>query len=164
MEWIVQYWWVGLVGVLAGAFLAWRWSSLRNPLRAVRFAEARREFHLQRERLEAKFIQLGTMSGKPDTPRWSACDFDDDVAYARNRATGELTAFVAVTIEMDDSGGAGGGKDAVGNLRAATAVFRFDRGHWETDGRAIFNLTPIEAIRFYRRDLEPLGQELAGPR
>ncbi len=128
-------------------------------MRGVRFAEACREFHLQRERLEAKFVQLGTTSAKPDTPRWTDCDFEDDVAYARNRTTGELAAFVGVTIEMEDGGRSSGGKDAVGHLRAATAVFRFDRDHWETDGRAIFNLRPADAIRFYHRDLESLGEE-----
>ena len=30
----------------------------------------------------------------------------------------------------------------VGNLRAATAVFRFDEGKWQTDGRAIFKMGP----------------------
>ena len=161
---IVQYWWVGLGAVPPAAFLLWRWWRLRKGLRGVRFAVARRQFHLQRERLEVKFVQLGTTAAKPDAPRWTDCDFDDDVAYARNRSTGELTAFVAVTIAMEDTGRSSGGKDAVGNLRAATAVFRFDRGHWETEGRAIFNLTPAEAIRFYYRDLEPLGQEVAGRR
>jgi hypothetical protein len=48
-----------------------------------------------------------------------------------------------------------------GGERAATAVFRFDRDHWETDGRAIFNLTPTEAINFYHRDLEMVGREVA---
>ena len=51
--------------------------------------------------------------------------------------------------------------DAVGNLQLGTAVFRFDRDHWETEGRAILNLSPSEAIRFYRNDLEKVGEELA---
>ena len=44
--------------------------------------------------------------------------------------------------------------------REATAVFRFDGRHWDTEGRAIFNLTPTEAIHFFERDLEMVGQEL----
>jgi len=154
VDWL-QYWWIGLVAAAAVAFAAWRWLPLRSGARGARFAHARREFHFQRERLEAKFLQLGMMAAKPDTPRWTDCDFEDDVAYARNRTTGELTAFVAVTIDMEDGGRSCGGRDAV-------AVFRFDRGHWETDGRAIFNKTPVEAIRYLHRDLEPLGQEVAG--
>jgi hypothetical protein len=145
---------------IAAALLIWR--PIRSAWREAKFAEARRDFHHQRERLEAKFVQLGAMNPKPDAPRWTDCQFDDDVAYARNRSSGELSAFVAVTIEMEGSGGpAAGLGDAVGNLRAATAVFRFDRDHWETDGRAIFNLSPTEAIHFYHRDLEMVGQEWA---
>lgn len=126
------------------------------------FARARRDFHRQRERLEVKFVQLGLMNTKSHVPRWTDCEFDDDVAYARSRSTGELCAFVAVTIEMQgfEEGLARGG-DAVGHLRAATAVFRFDGDHWETDGRAIFNKSPTEAIHFYQRDLEMVGKEVA---
>jgi hypothetical protein len=163
VEWL-QYWWIGVVVGAAAAYLLWRWLPRQNRTRGARFAQARREFHLQRERLEAKFVQLGTVAAKPDAPRWTGCEFDDDVAYARNRTTGELNAFVGVTIEIDEGDDSSGAKDAIGNLRAATAIFRLDRHHWETDGRALFNLTPVEAIRYFRRDLELLGEELAGRR
>ena len=143
----------------AGAGLAWGFRALWQR---SRFAQARRDFHRQRERLEAKFVQLGLLNTKSHSPRWTDCEFDDDVAYARSRSTGELCAFVAVTIEMEGFGGTlSRAGDAIGNLRAATAVFRFDGHHWETDGRAIFNLSPTEAIHFYQRDLEMVGQELA---
>jgi len=156
-EWILV---VGIVCILVGAGLVWR--PFLAAWRGARFAEACRDFHRQRERLETKFVQLGTIGAKPDAPRWTDCQFDDDVAYARNRSTGELSAFVAVTIEMEDHDARPPGTPgAVGNLRAATAVFRFDGHHWETDGRAIFNLTPTEAIHFYQRELEMVGQELA---
>jgi hypothetical protein len=160
---MVEYWWIALAAILFVASLVVIWRPIRATLREVRFAEACREFHRQRERLEAKFVQLGMIGTRPDGPRWTDCDFDNDVTYARNRSTGELSAFVAVTIEMDTGEeGPPGAPDVIGNLRAATAVFRFDREHWETDGRAIFNLSPAEAIRFYHRDLELVGQEPAG--
>jgi hypothetical protein len=145
---------------MVGVTLIWR--PIRAAWREARFAEARRDFHRQRERLEAKFVQLGA-TGKAGTARWVDCDFDDDVAYARSRSTRQLCAFVAVTIEMDEGGEPSVGiGDAVGNLRAATAVFRFDKDRWETDGRAIFNLTPTETIHFYQRDLEMVAREVAG--
>jgi hypothetical protein len=144
---------------LTGAAIAWTVVLL---CRKNRFARACRDFHRQRERLEAKFVQLGLINTKSHLPRWTDCEFEDDVAYARSRSTGELSAFVAVTIEMEgfDTGLIRGG-DLVGHLRAATAVFRFDGHHWETDGRAIFNLSPTEAIHFYQRDLEMMGREVA---
>ena len=147
----------------AGAGLVWL---IHAVWREGRFAQARRDFHIQRERLEVKFVQLGLLNTKAHTPRWTDCRFDDDVAYARSRSTGELSAFVAATIEMEGFDGDyfPGSGEVVGNLRSATAVFRFDGNHWETDGRAIFNLSPTEAIHFYQRDLEMVGQELAGRR
>ena len=42
----------------------------------------------------------------------------------------------------------------VGNLRAATAVFKFEGDRWTTEGRAIFNLNPTEAIQHFQNDLE----------
>ncbi|HID76007.1 MAG TPA: hypothetical protein EYP56_08430 [Planctomycetaceae bacterium] len=146
--------------IAAGMVLVWR--PLRCAWREARFAEARRDFHRQRERLEAKFVQLGMINAAQGGPHWGECQFDDDVAYARNRTTGELSAFVAVTIEVEQDNAVGHGSgDAIGNLRAATAVFRFDGDHWDTDGRAIFNLTPTQAIDFYRREFEMVGQEIA---
>ena len=159
---MLEPWWLqaGAGAVLALLVLIWR--PVRAASREARFAQARRGFHAQRERLEVKFIHLAAANAQSRTLHWADCDFDDDVAYVRNRNTGELSAFVAVTVATDDfddpSVGVG---DLVGNLRAGTAVFRFDRDHWETDGRAILNLSPTEAIRFYQNDLEMVDQELA---
>jgi len=128
----------------------------------VRLVQAKRRFHAQRERLEAKFIQLAASAAKPNAPRWDDCTFADDVAYVRNRTTGELSAFVAVSIgpeEFDRS--PRGAADAVGNLQNGTAIFRFDRDHWVTDGRAILNLSPSEAVRHDGDNLEIVGEELA---
>ncbi len=157
---MVEYWWIILAAILLAAFVVWTCYPIRASLHRARLIEARRDFHRQRERLEAKFVQLGMVGNRPDAPHWADCEFDDEVSYARNRATGELSAFVGVTIAMDEPAEHPmTGSEAVGHLRAATAVFRFDHDHWETDGRAIFNLSPAEAIRFYHRDLELVAEE-----
>ncbi len=158
----IELWWIlaAVAGLSVAILLIWR--SMRIARREARFAVTRRDFHAQRERLEAKFVQLASVHAKPRGPHWADCDFDDDVAYVRDRRTGQLQAFVGVTVAIenfDDASTRAG--EAIGNLRAGTAVFRFDRDHWETDGRAILNLTPTEAIRLYRRDLEMVDQELA---
>jgi hypothetical protein len=159
MAWL---WWLPVVAiVLLGIAVLYRRSNRKSPA-AAPLLQAKQRFHAQRERLEAKFIQLAAASAKPDAPSWTDCRFDDDVAYVRNRATGELSAFVAVTIAVEDAATASlGAADAVGNLQAGTAVFRFDRDHWETDGRAILNLSPDEAIHRCRDDLEIVEAELA---
>ncbi len=157
-----QVWWLPIVAIVLLLVAAYLWRPGRKAARTARLTQAKRRFHAQRERLEAKFIQLAAAHAKPDTPRWADCTFADDVAYVRNRTTGELSAFVAVAIateEFDRSSRAAA--DAVGNLQAGTAVFRFDRDHWETDGRAILNLNPSEAVHYYHDDLEIVGEELA---
>jgi hypothetical protein len=156
------WWWVlmGSLAVLAAAALLWR--PLRAAAREARLSQARKDFHRHREWLEVKFVRLAGGHSSPDSPRWSDCDFDDAVSYVRNRSTGELCAFVAVTVALEGMGHSlGSATDLIGRLRAGTAVFRFDKDHWETDGRVILNLSPSEAIRFYQNDLEIVGQELA---
>ncbi len=156
-------WWIAGIAavVLTLAALWWR-PARRKTVRTAPLGQAKRRFHAQRERLEAKFLQLAAARAAADSPRWGDCSFADDVAYVRSRITGELSAFVAVTVAADPSDAAlGGGLDAEDGLQAGTAVFRFDRDHWDTDGRAILNLSPSEAVRYYRDQLEMVSEEFA---
>jgi len=161
---MIESWWILLAVLGAAALFLLVVRPIRAAMLEARFARARRSFHLQRERLEARFVQLASVDAKPGGPQWEDCDFDDDVAYVRNRKTGELSAFVAVTVAIDDFGSEDGpplgAADLLRNLHSGTAVFRLERGGWVTDGRAILNLTPSEAIRFYQNDLEIVDQEL----
>lgn len=157
-------WWVPAIAALVAAMIvgALAWRPIQARRRENQLNRARRDFHHQRERLEAKFLTLASSSGKPRGLEWVRCDFEDDVIYARHRQSGELSAFVGVTIGFEAIAG-GGMEDveAVGNARAATAVFRVERGQWATDGRALFNLSPSEAVAFYQDNLEFVAQELA---
>ncbi|MBX3414411.1 MAG: hypothetical protein KF708_17110 [Pirellulales bacterium] len=153
-----------VVGAVAGALvaIALAWRPFRAAMEEARFVRARRDFHQQRERIEARFVDLASSSGRPRGLRWIDCEFENDVAYARDRRTGELSAFVGVTIAFEAiEGGGMEHVEAVGNLRAATAVFRHQRAGWQTDGRVVFNLNPTEAIAYYHDHFEMVGQELA---
>jgi len=142
-----------LVGTLAAAALVARQRTgpVVRPVLQVSEESSRDEFHIRREMLEAKLLTLAAASGKPRGLAWTDCDFEDDVSFARARESRELQALVAVTIRFEAVEG-GGMEDNpnVAHLRAATAVFRFHQGQWVTDGRAIFNLNPAEAIRYYQ--------------
>ena len=141
------------------------WRPCQAAAREARLAQARKEFHKQREWLEVKFISLAGPQGKPDAPRWSNCEFDDAISYVRHRATGELSAFVEVTVALEGIGHlTTSATDLMSNLQAGTAVFRFDKDHWVTDGRVILNKSPNEAIRYYQDDWEMVGQEMATDR
>jgi hypothetical protein len=142
------------------------WRTIRSRRRESQLALARQNFHHQREHLEAKFYQIASNSGKPRGLEWVGVDFEDSVVYARDRSSGQLSAFVGVTIRFAAiAGEAMEGVEAVGNLKAATSVFRFEGGHWSkkgrwcTDGRAIFNLNPAEAVQFYQANLELVCQD-----
>lgn len=148
--------------IVAGVAAALLYRPIRTAQREAQLRRAQREFHQQRERLEARFYDLASNSGKPRGLRWTECDFENDVAYARVRNTGELSALVGVTIAFEAVEGGGMEEvEAVSNLRAATAVFRYDRQGWRTDGRVMFNLNPTEAIAYYQDQLEMVGRELA---
>jgi len=156
-------WWLPIIVVVVAVGLAvLLWRTRRKLGTATPLIQAKQRFHAQRERLEAKFIQMAAAHANRDAPQWADCTFDDDVSYVRNRTTGELSAFVAVTIASESlDAAARSTSDAVGNLQAGTAVFRFDCDHWETDGRAILNLSPSEAVQRFRNDLEVVAEEFA---
>ncbi|MCH8922174.1 MAG: hypothetical protein IIA67_03365 [Planctomycetes bacterium] len=145
--------------------VALAWKPLRAARREARFAQARQAFRQRREWLEAKFFDLASHSGRPRGLRWTDCDFADEVTYARDRRSGRLSALVAVTIGFEAIEGGGMEEvEAVSNLRAATALFQFNgsRRKWETDGRAIFNLNPHEAVEHFQSDMELLVHGVVG--
>ena len=156
------WWWIPVACAVVAVLVCLMWRPCQAATREARLAQARKEFHRQREWLEAKFISLAPSRGESDSPRWSNCEFDDAVSYVRQRSTGELSAFVAVTVALEGIGPGGTSATAfMSSIQAGTAVFRFDNGRWATDGRLIHNLSPDEAIRYYQGDLEMVGQELA---
>ena len=134
------------------AYLAPQWSRRRQERT---LAAARQLFHLRREWLEAKFVDLAQKSGRPRGLLWKDVEFENSESLARDRHSNQLQALVGVTIRFEAiPGGDMEHVEAVGNLRAASAVFRFDDGEWKTNGRAIFNLSPVEAIKHLSEELE----------
>jgi hypothetical protein len=153
---MTSFWWIVPVAVVAlgmVAILAWpRWRRYRT---SIRFQQARRRFHLRREWLEADFLTLAAAAGKARGLAWRDCEFEDEAVFATDRNTGQLRAFagVAISFEAVDDGGMEDSSN-VGNLRAATAVFLFDGNDWMTEGRALFNLNPFEAIERFQHEVE----------
>lgn len=137
-----------------------------RPIRAARLAErlarAQRDFHRQREQLEAKFIERASQSGRPRGLRWTDVAFDDDVVYARDRKSGGLKALVAIEVSFEAVEGGGMEEvEAVSNIRAATAEFLHDGARWRTEGRVYFNLAPTATVKYLASDLELVAEEHA---
>jgi hypothetical protein len=150
------------IAVLAGVAIAVATRPLRAARSAERLARAQRDFHRQRELLEARFIERAAASGKPRGLRWADVDFDDDVIYARDRRTRQLKALVAIEVGFEAIEG-GGMEDveAVSNVRAATAEFLHDGTRWATEGLVFFNLAPSATVKYLATDLELVAEEHA---
>jgi hypothetical protein len=153
-------WWIAAAVVMIGAAVAAviaavvHWGK-RADSGEAQIALAREMFRRQREWLEARFLTLASQSGKPRGLAWVNCEFENAVSFARDRQTGELRALVGVTISFEAiEGGGMEDNENVGNLRAATAIFRLSGNQWLTEGRAVFNLNPAQAIQHFHHELE----------
>jgi hypothetical protein len=113
---------------------------------------------------------LRSLVGWSRSPRFCISSGGRIVAFGRRRgwpAPAASFIFAASNWRLTFCEAVEGGGmeevEAVSNLRAATAVFSFDeKTRWTTDGRAIFNLNPAEAIQYYQANLELVAQEAAG--
>jgi hypothetical protein len=156
MEW---YWYLPLILLVGAVAAVWIWRPLKRFGKEVQLERARELFKLQRERLEAKFHTAAAATGKPRGLRWKDCQWESDVEFVRDRATGQIVALVSVTIQFEAIPGSDmEGLPAVGNLRNASAVFFFQGGQWRTVGKAVFNMNPAEAIEHFKNQYERVGR------
>lgn len=155
----------GVLATAAGAAIAMALRPIRAARRAEQMARIQRDFHRQREQLEAKFIDRAAASGKPRGLMWSSVVFDDDVIYVRDRRKRSLRSLVAIEVSFEAIEGGGMEEvEAVSNVRAATAEFLYDGTRWCTEGRVYFNLAPSAAVKYLSADLELVAEEHAAAR
>jgi len=160
---VVLYVFVFCVAALAGVATALALRPIRMARQLERVAKAQRDFHRQREPLEAKFFDLAAISGKPRGLRWVDIEFDDDVVYARDRKTRRLKALVAIEVRFEAVEGGGMEEvEAVSRVRAATAEFIHDGDRWTTQGRVYFNLAPSATVKYLAADLEVVAEAPRG--
>ena len=149
------YWLIPLLVIAILALVIVIWRPLRSFGKEMQIERARELFKLQRERLEAQFLKAAAATGKPRGLRWKDCQWDDAVEFVRDRSSGQIAALVAVTIQFEAIEGSDmEGLPAVGNLRNASAVFFFQKGHWLTVGKAVFNMNPDEALAHFKNQYE----------
>jgi len=149
------YWLIPLLVIAILALVIVIWRPLRSFGKEMQIERARELFKLQRERLEAQFLKAAAATGKPRGLRWKDCQWDDAVEFVRERSSGQIAALVAVTIQFEAIEGSDmEGLPAVGNLRNASAVFFFQKGHWLTVGKAVFNMNPDEALAHFKNQYE----------
>lgn len=148
---------VALIAVAAlVAGLAWRRRTASLALADQ--ADAMAEFSSVGPTLTPMFLAAANASGRPRGLRWTGCELSEPTVFALDRRGGELTALASATVSFEAvAGGDMESVEAVGNLRAATAVFVRRQGKWTTDGRAVFNLGPAEALARFPAELAPIG-------
>jgi hypothetical protein len=158
----MEWWWLVAAAVVVGAVLVgWIWRPLRTFGREVQVERARELFRLQRERLEGQFQSAAAATGKPRGLRWKDCTFENALELARDKRSGQILALVPVTIEFEAvEGGAMEGWHAVAIPRNASAVFFFERGQWNTVGKAVFNMNPDEALEHFKDQYERVQGEI----
>jgi hypothetical protein len=148
--------WTVVVLLAAAGWLAWgawrRFAFQRDVERA------RDHFARNRINCSEDFLAAAAASGKPRGLAWKQCELADGLLLARDRATGELVGLAAATISFEAIEGGGMEEvEAVGNLRAATAIFTWTGHEWKTPGKAVFNLEPREVLEHYRESLDPIA-------
>ena len=142
--------------LIVGTALAWR--PIRRWTENCEVDQAMDRFRMQREQLEAKFLDMARDIGKPRGLRWVNCEWNSDVSFARATDSGLLTAFVSINISFEAiEGGDMEDVDAVGLLRDAVAVFHFQNGGWGTGGRALFNMNPEDALQRLEGQFKPVS-------
>ena len=110
--------------------------------------------------LQQRFLSIVSQSGKPKGLTWKSCQFDETIIWAIEKQSANLHALLSTVIHFDAiAGGPMEDVEAVGRVRAATAVFLYERGAWLTEGRVVFNLDPEEAVEYYQNELELIPQE-----
>jgi hypothetical protein len=134
--------WLIAFCILTFAWLAWRRRQAESHLQS-----AVESFPRQTD-LAEQFLKAANATGKPRGLRWKSCDLQGEAIFATDRKTGEIYGLSGATIGFEAiPGGDMEDVEAVGEIRYVTAVFIYRDGRWQTDGRAIFNLEPGQAIQ-----------------
>lgn len=150
--------WIVPLLALAGLMVLF-WFIGRGRSNPVSADHARQLFQQQRSSLQSLFFKTAASSGKPRGLRWKECQWNDLIAWVREKKTGQLLALAGVTISFEAiEGGDMEDVEAVGNLRNASAVFFFQDWQWQTAGRVIFNLNPDEAVEHFKSEYECLSK------
>jgi hypothetical protein len=154
---VVYAWLVLAVFVVVAAALMLRRQRAARRRRRRELAIA--EFDATRPGLEPEFLAAASATGRPRGLLWTACRLDGPPLFAADRMSDELYALVGATVSFAAiEGGDMEEVEAVGNLRAGTAVFVHRNGAWTTDGRAVFNLDPAGTLNHYRDSLAPVAE------
>jgi hypothetical protein len=147
--------------VLAGLLLIWMaaiwWQRRRQALQHALYQRAVAEFPRQ-VGLAERFLTAANATGKPRGLIWASCELQGQPLFATNHGTGEIYGLSGAAIGFEAiPGGDMEEVEAVGDIRYVTAIFAYRNGKWTTDGRAMFNLEPAQALERATESLRRLN-------
>lgn len=149
---------LAIAGLIACLGLLAAWRIVRGPL--ALYAEeqsvddARAQFRMQRERLEARFLTSLGKIDPIDRIRWEDAHWRDEVVWARDRKTRVFLALIGVHFEgqaFDEFGAP--------STRQATALFEFRGRRWHAEGKRLDEVRPHEVVLRNHR-FEPVAMPL----
>jgi hypothetical protein len=140
-------WWIAGSATLVLIALVAR--PLRRMYRDVSTERAHELFQLQREKLEASFLELARSRDLPRGDLWKHAIFSSPAHFARHRKTAELVAFVEVDFPSTPA--------PIEFPAPTTAVFQYRHGHWGTIGRSLPQISPEQALVLYQAEYEPIS-------
>jgi hypothetical protein len=118
-----------------------------------------RRFEMERNRLQSTFLQKAREAGIPRGLRWTQCEWLPIMILLKDRQTNEICLLAGVNISFEAiEGGDMENVAAVSMLRDACAVFQLTPSGWQTSGRALFNMNPVEAAERLRDSYAPYAE------
>lgn len=139
-------WWPLLVPVAGLVVMLAIWWLYRLG-RDVQIERARESFGLQRERLAEHFLLAANQAGKPKGLRWADAKMNGDLLLVRDRKSRKFSGLVSMDIRFEPTAETDLKEmEPATTPRTITAVYHYRQGEWVTEGRAIFNMSPEQAL------------------
>lgn len=145
VEMIIAWSVVMLLAVVAASVIAYY--AVRRPTAGHLRARLERDL----PDLQAEFFEAAVAAGKPHGLRWLSCRWEGETTLAEDVANEETVALVAVVLHLEPEGG--------GPVEAHTgsAVFYYEAGRWQTDGKVILDHRPREVPALYADQYDSLS-------
>jgi len=119
--------------------------------------QAKDLFEQQRLLLQSQFFEQATRRGVPRDLIWTRIDWSETTSFARDLQSHLLTAFVGIEVAFEAvPGGDMEEVEAVSQIRQASALFHYRENRWGTGGKALFNMTPDDAVERLIGQFEPV--------
>lgn len=126
----------------------------------IDFPRAVDSFRMQREHVEAKFLDLARWIGNVPAVCRIEYEWQRNATFARDLETDLITAFVAIGVRfVEVRPGKHGDFVQINSQCDATALFHYRDGWWETSDCGFLHVDPVRAVIRLQDHFEPIPTE-----